>query len=77
MWKIGPECAAQQAKKVSASTMNCGERNACATEQAVPSASGAAPSRGWPAGGWRTSNAAGISSTQATMPMTSIANRQS
>ncbi len=25
---MGPECVAQQAKKVSDSTMNCGERNA-------------------------------------------------
>ena len=30
MWKIGPECAAQQAKWVSAMAANCGVRSACA-----------------------------------------------
>ena len=45
MWKIGPECAAQQAKKVRPSTMNCRERKACAGEVIAPAASpGAAES---------------------------------
>ena len=35
MWKIGPECAAQQAKCASASVMNCGVRNACAAVHSV------------------------------------------
>ena len=43
MWKIGPECAAQQAKCASASVMNCGVRSACAT---VHSVSGASPAFG-------------------------------
>jgi len=34
VWKIGPECVAQQQKKVSAMTMNCGERSAAPTEGA-------------------------------------------
>ena len=29
MWKIGPECARQQAKKVAASTTNCRVPSAC------------------------------------------------
>src|ERR1700682_1579969 len=29
---IGPECVAQQKKFVSSRTMNCGERNACASD---------------------------------------------
>ena len=79
MWKIGPECAAQQAKCASASVMNCGVRSACADgplrfrrsrlrrSLQVAAACGAG----------RTSNEAGISSAQATMPITSIAVRQS
>ena len=74
MWKIGPECAAQQAAKVSASTMNCGERNASPTEGPAPPAGEDVASAG---GGWRISRAAGNSSANAPMPITSIAVRQS
>jgi len=78
MWKIGPEWAAQQAKNVSASTANCGERSAWAAVRPAPLPDGA---RGdpWPAvaGGWRTRSAAGISRIQAAMPMVSMAVRQS
>ena len=35
MWKIGPECAAQQAKYVSATATNCGVRSACPTLSAA------------------------------------------
>jgi hypothetical protein len=87
MWKIGPECAAQQAKKVSPSTMNCGERNTCESGGVPVSTAvvslGVAPADGsatpFPASPAprRTSNAAGSKSTQAPMPMISIAVRQS
>ena len=79
MWKIGPECAAQQAKCASASVMNCGVRNACAavhcTSGAVGSIRVAAGAAACGAG--RTSNEAGINSAQRAMPITSIAVRQS
>src|SRR5215472_12725750 len=79
MWKIGPECAAQQPKKVSARTTNCGERSACDTVPAVPGATLRADSGPTAAttGGWRTSNAAGISRIQAMMPIVIMAVRQS
>ena len=78
MWKIGPECAAQQAKCAPASAMNCGVRNACAAVHSVCGASllsAAASSALFGAG--RTRKLAGISSAQAAMPITSIAVRQS
>ena len=74
MWKIGPECAAQHAKCASASVMNCGVRNACATVHCTsgaavpPAAEGAAA-----CGAGRTSSDAGINSAQDAMPITSIA----
>ncbi len=78
MWKIGPECAAQQRKKVSASTTNCGERNASRAD--IEGSSAAAAPATAPlaaAGGCRTSSAAGIRSAQATTPIVIIAVRQS
>ncbi len=80
MWKMGPECAAQQQKKVSASTTNCGERNAWATVRpappvAAPAADAAVSAAA--AGGRRTSSAAGITRAQATSPTVVIAVRQS
>src|SRR5438093_1225305 len=42
MWKIGPECAAQHAKKASAIAANCGEVSACATVKPGPSVVAAA-----------------------------------
>src|SRR5215813_12609016 len=76
MWKIGPEWAAQQRKKVIASTMNCGDRNASPAEIDGSSTLGPAPST-FAAGARRTKRAAGIRSDQATMPITIIAVRQS
>src|SRR3954452_20084060 len=78
MWKIGPECAAQQQKCASARVMNCGVLNACATLHSIsgtaapPVLEGAAG-----CGAGRTRNEAGISSAEATVPITSIAVRQS
>src|SRR5688572_18390393 len=76
MWKMGPECAPQQAKYVSASTMNCGERSALAADDSVTSF-GAAAARGEAPGACRvrTDSAAGISSTHDTIPIASIAGR--
>ena len=79
MWKIGPECAAQQAKCASASVTNCGVRSACAAVHSVCPASAvfvaAVPPLSCGAG--RTSSEAGISSAAAPIPITSIAVRQS
>ena len=78
MWKIGPECAAQQPKCASASVMNCGVRSACATVHCVsgtvvaPAVEGCVRS-----GAGRTRNDAGINSAQDAIPITSIAVRQS
>ena len=79
MWKTGPECAAQQRKKVDASTMNCGERNASPEDIARPSVAATRPpaTAAAAAGARRTNSAAGIRSAQATMPMVIIAVRQS
>src|SRR5262249_3426173 len=77
MWKMGPEWAAQHAKCAPASAANCGVRNACA---AVHSTSGASDLLAAPAarcGAGRTRKHAGIRSTQAAIPITSIAVRQS
>src|SRR5688572_22026379 len=74
MWKMGPECAPQQAKYVRASTMNCGERSALAAEDSVTSLGAAAAA--FDAEGAcrvRTANAAGMRSTHERMPMESIA----
>ena len=78
MWKIGPECAAQQAKCASASVMNCGVLNACAAVHCTSGAPAASAVAGAAAcGAGRTSSEAGINSASATMPITSIAVRQS
>ena len=80
MWKIGPECAAQQAKKVMPSTRNCGERSAWPTLMPGSSAAGEGmlPSdAATAAGGWRTRRTAGKRSTQAMTPMSNMAVRQS
>src|SRR5215475_8963096 len=77
MWKIGPECAAQQRKKVIASTMNCGDRNASPAEIDGSSTPAPLPTTFGEAGARRTKRAAGIRSDQATMPITIIAVRQS
>ena len=58
--------------------MNCGERNASATDmRGLARAAGPAAAPAAAAGGRRTNSAAGISSTQATMPIVIIAVRQS
>src|SRR5687767_4266425 len=75
VWKMGPECAAQHAKNVSASTTNCGERSASATPPKGPSA--AAPAASAVRGAGRTKNAAGTSSAHARTAMVSCALRQS
>jgi hypothetical protein len=80
MWKIGPECAAQQAKNVSASTRNWGERSAAATDHPAPGPPGrfvAGEPEDDVSGARRTSNAAGISSAHANKPTVIIAVRQS
>jgi hypothetical protein len=76
MWKIGPECAAQQAKCASASVMNCGVLSACGPSIPVRCAGSI---RAAVSGGWRrvAQKRGGINSAKATMPITSIAVRQS
>src|SRR5262245_7802444 len=77
VWKIGPECAAQHAKYVSARTMNGTERSAPLTDPWVPSgviASGAALLA---AGACRTKSAAGMRSAQTRIAIVSCAVRQS
>src|SRR5438105_8518122 len=78
VWKIGPECAAQQAKKVSASTMNDVERNACETLIRAPPAAAPVrvPSAALP-GTCRTKRDAGTSKIQTRIPIVSCALRQS
>ena len=73
MWKIGPECAAQQRKKVPARIANCGERSARPASASPAGSDGS----GAVAGGRRTKKAAGTRRTQARMPMAAIAVRQS
>jgi hypothetical protein len=80
MWKIGPECAAQQAKKVSASTRNCGERSARPTDHPAPGSPAAlfaAALDGVTSGAGRTNSAAGMSKAHAIRPTVIIAVRQS
>ena len=76
MWKIGPECAAQHAKWVSAMAQNCG---AASTSRVVYSrrlAPGAGAGRSSLAGS-RSSRATGTMTSHARSPSTSIATRQS
>src|SRR5438034_9074015 len=77
MWKIGPECAAQQAKNVSASTRNCGERSALPTDHPAPGTFIAGEPDGAGSGARRTSSAAGSNSAHAIRPTVIIAVRQS
>jgi hypothetical protein len=77
IWKIGPECATQHAKWVSAMAANCGERSACAT---LYSGSAAPLAKAPPAdgtGGRRTNKPAGTINTQALTPSRKSAVRQS
>jgi hypothetical protein len=78
MWKIGPEWAAQQAKYASAMAANWGVRRACQTVSSRPSAPRipGAPAATAPDGS-RTSRAAGMMTSQARLPITNIAVRQS
>ena len=65
MWKIGPECAAQQAKCASASVMNCGVRSACATVHChVRRVGSICGRRAVRCGAGRTRNEAGIKKRQ-------------
>src|SRR5687767_2887139 len=81
VWKMGPECVAQQAKKVSPRTMNCGERSAAATEEKGSGAAGAPALPGAPgaaaAGACRTSRPAGRTRAAAMRAMVNCALRQS
>ena len=79
MWKIGPECAAQHAKYASAMAANCGVRSACPIVNSRPSPPAVAPppAPAGSAGGSRTSRPAGMMTTSATSPSTSMAVRQS
>jgi len=79
MWKMGPECAAQQAKKVSAMAANCGVRSACATVNSGAPGWPTPPARqpaARPAARAR-AGAVGTMTTHATSPITSMAVRQS
>ena len=78
MWKIGPECAAQQAKCVSAIAQNCGARSTWPVEKSRWRAA-APPIATVPIspGALRINSATGIVTTQARSPSTSIATRQS
>ena len=75
MWKIGPACAAQQAKKVSARTTNGAEKNA--SRRLVRGPSAAADPAAAAAGGRRTKSAAGTRVAHTSTAMTSCAARQS
>ena len=78
MWKIGPECAAQHAKNVSAMAANCGVRSACATVRSRSGGRAAGPpAPGAIAGGFLTSSAAGMTVTHTRSPSTIMATRQS
>ena len=78
MWKIGPECAAQQAKCVRAMAQNCGVATTSPVEYSRP-ARAAPPSAAAPTspGRSRMSSAAGTMTSHARSPMTSSATRQS
>ena len=76
MWKIGPECAAQHAKCVSAMAANCGVRTTCPIVRSGPAAAVAA-SPASAAGGLRTRKAAGRITSHTRSPMAHIAVRQS
>src|ERR1700731_256171 len=76
---IGPEWVAQHKKFVASRMMNCGERNACASDISgggAPSPTGAALPLA-SAGGRRTSSETGIMMAATTAATTSIEVRQS
>src|SRR3954467_2300328 len=77
VWKIGPACVAQQAKKVAASTMKGVGGVAGPTAIGGSAAASAPPALAALFGARRTASAAGIRSTQAAMPIASCADRQS
>jgi hypothetical protein len=79
MGKMGPECAAQQAKNVRARAANCGVRSAWATVSSRPSAPAVAvgTASGAVAAGSRTSSAAGMMTSHARLPSICMAMRQS
>src|SRR5690349_514881 len=77
VWKIGPACVAQQAKKVSASTMKGVERSAVPTAIGGSAAAPELPAAAALCGAGRTKSAAGTRSTHAAMPIASCADRQS
>ncbi len=79
MWKIGPECATQQAKCTRAMSQNCGLRAMSRSSRSRsgasdPAVTGAAPR---PAAVAPTTRASGIVVSHAMSPSTSIAVRQS
>src|SRR6476660_1165640 len=77
VWKIGPACVAQQAKKLAASTMKGVERSAAPTAIGGSAAALPPPAVAALCGAGRTKSAAGSRSAQAAMPMMSCADRQS
>src|SRR5688572_21419508 len=77
VWKIGPECAAQHAKYVSARTMKGAERSAPPTDPCVPAGRGDFAESARAAGAWRTNREAGMSGAQTRIAMMSCAERQS
>src|SRR6185295_8869761 len=76
VWKIGPACAAQQAKKVSARTMNGADTNASLRLICGPSLAPSCDPLGI-AGGLRTNSASGTSVAHTTTARTTCAARQS
>ena len=78
MWKIGPECAAQHAKWVSAIIQNCGVASTSPAEYVWLAAGAAPPSAAAPrSAGSRISRATGMITSHARSPRTISAMRQS
>src|SRR4051812_21028087 len=78
VWKIGPACAAQQAKKVSARTMKGNETNASRSLMDFSgTAASVVPPPAAACGGLRTNSAAGTSVAHTSTAMTACAARQS
>src|ERR1044071_3917888 len=80
VWKIGPECVAQQKKFVPARMRNAGELRTSPTEGsgvAVPVAGAAPEAAAASAGGRRIRNATGIMTLAASAAIRSIEVRQS
>src|SRR5688572_23597018 len=74
---MGPECAAQQAKNVSASTMNCGDCSASKTPIGEPPMAAPCPALASPLGAWRTRREIGTNRIHTRVPIVSCAVRQS